>query len=642
MPRQESGQPSARGTIRSASRSLFGPLAGAGWYAVDFAVEVAMFWAILLAVQVMLYGAGAGDYGDALMGLLVVAVAMGASEARFRLYRRVWTVAGLDDAIALALAVVEALALISIANFLMPAEFRAFHLAVPVLAGPAVFVAIGTYRLMPRLLSSGRRSGNRLLVVADSPAWHVSVKALMSGSQPEWSPVAILSPASADLHKTVMGVPVVGHPSDVGHWIDVTHADGIALVADDQRSAHRKELIAACLHAERPIFIVPSPGDWFHRQSGSRLRQLSADDLVGREPRELEVELARETVAGRTVLVTGAAGSIGSELSRLLSTLEPRSLILLDNNESGLFDIAEETRRIGGTDVREVLVSVVDRRRLHTVFGDERPDIVFHAAAYKHVPMLETHPDQALLVNAVGMRNTLRAADEFGASRFVLLSTDKATARHSIMGCTKRLAELLVLSHRGAASSWAVRFGNVVGSRGSVVPIFERQIAQGGPVTVTHPDMTRYMMTIREAASLVISSVQMASPGHVYMLDMGEPIRIHDLALSLIRARGWRPGKDIQVAIIGLRPGERLSEELLLPEEGVRPTSNRAIVDIVSSVIAGPEEVDWTFDQLEKLLFDGKSEEAVKLLRKSVQGNVTESLSPQGVSGEAQLPFLPQ
>jgi len=222
----------------------------------------------------------------------------------------------------------------------------------------------------------------------------------------------------------------------------------------------------------------------------------------------------------------------------------------------------------------------------------------------------------------VGTRNTLRAAEAAGVRNFVLISTDKAVARHSVMGCTKRLCELLVLGNPGEMTCSAVRFGNVVGSRGSVVPLFERQIESGGPVTITHPEMTRYMMTIREAVSLVISTLVLAKPGHLYMLDMGEPMIIERLAQSLIRARGLRPGTDIQIVYTGLRPGERLTEELMGPDEGSRPTSHPAIMEVISPSPLLKEDLDWTIERLRSLAAEGRTEELVRALRLSVGSRV--------------------
>lgn len=598
------------------------------------AVEVAIFWLILEAVNSSGYGSvnpWPAKPWYPVLSLIMVSLAFGAGEIRFHLYRRVWSVASLNDAFAIGLAVVEASLLITIANLLFPDGARPLRIAAPILAAPGVVIAIGLLRLLPRLTtSSSHPTGNRLLVVIPDETGYATVKALIQQPNPDWTPVAVVTTGPADLGRTLLGVPVIGTASHLQRLIKESAVQGVAVVegaAQDRVQA--RKLFSDCLAAQLPVFIVPAAELWFPRPSGARLRQLSADDLVGRDEREIDLELAATEVRNRVVLVTGAAGSIGSELCRLLGGMKPRRLILVDINESGLFDLAEELRAEATVDIREVLLSVVDRDQLLSIFAEERPEVVFHAAAYKHVPMLESHPIQAVLANVVGTRNTLRCADAAGVKRFILISTDKAASRHSVMGCTKRLCEQLVLAYRGPMSCWAVRFGNVVGSRGSVVPLFERQIEHGGPVTITHQDVSRYMMTIREASSLVLSSLIMGRPSHLYMLDMGEPIRIYDLANDLIRSRGLRPEIDIKVIFTGLRPGERMTEDLLAPDEGWRPTSHPAIREVISPAAGKEEDLAWVVERLEHLAHEGKSDELVRALKNAVQEHAEPSDEPQ-------------
>jgi FlaA1/EpsC-like NDP-sugar epimerase len=587
-----------------------------------FLAEVVVFWLIVEAVNESDYGMGATEpflEWFAPVSLLMVALAMAVGERHFHLYRRAWSVASLNDAFAIGLAVLEASLLLTVENLVFPDGMRPLRVLAPVLAAPAVVIGIGLLRLLPRLRVAQRRTGNRLLVVIPDATGYASVKALLLHPNPDWTPIGIVTTGPAEAGMTIMGVPVLGRAVNLPRWIRVTDAQGIAFV--HSRTADRmqmKSMYAESLAAQLPVFIIPGADQWFPNPRVSRLRQLSADDLVRREEREIDLAVASQEVRGCTVLVTGAAGSIGSELCRLLAAMQPKRLVLVDTNESGLFEIAEELRVGSPLDVREALVSIVDRDQLLALFADERPDVVFHAAAYKHVPMLEAHPTQAVMTNVIGTRNALVCAAAAGARRFILISTDKAASRHSVMGCTKRLCEELILAHRGQMSCWAVRFGNVVGSRGSVVPLFERQIEHGGPVTITHRDVSRYMMTIREAASLVLGTLSSAKASHLYMLDMGEPIRIYDLANDLIRSRGMRPDVDIKVVFTGLRPGERMTEELLAPDEGWRPTDHPSIREVVSPLLAGADDLAWTVERLERLAHESRGDEMVRALKSAV------------------------
>jgi len=604
-------QPAPRGP-----HSAFRLATGIVRYGPAFLAQVGVLYLALVIGEVIATGRTGGRF-QLELGLAVAGIAMGLAEATFRLYRRVWAVAGLSDAIAIALAVIEACALVTLVDALIPPTLRPFPIAIPVLVSPIVLSAIGAFRLMPRLLLRRSIAENRLLVVIPDSSGYRTVKSLIQNSGVLWSPIAIVTARPVDARRTVMGIPIVGDTRDLARWIQVTHADGVAFVSGDMVQAEFRSLLTVCLQLEKPIFIVPPADEWLRSVGSSRIRMLTADDVVARSAQELDLAGAAEEIAGRTVLVTGAAGSIGSELCKILVTLKPRRLVLVDNNESGLFDTAAELRSLSNVELREALVSIRDRDQLLTVFADERPEVVFHAAAYKHVPMLESHPEQAVLVNVVGTRNVLICGEAVSTSQFVMISTDKAASTQSVMGCTKRMCELMVLSHRGTMGCRAVRFGNVVGTRGSVTPIFERQIQQGGPITITDPEMTRYMMTSRQAASLVISTISLP-PGRLYMLDMGEPIKILDLANALIRSRGLRPEKDIEIVFTGARDGERLSEELLGPGESWKSTPNSMIREVVTPMPDTPEHLDWAIHRLSELATDQKSTELARALKQSV------------------------
>ena len=606
-------------------------------------VEVALFAMILAVFQLSGYGRQPGRLNNVPLGLLFVILAWGIAEARFQLYRRVWPVAGFADAVAIAWAVALASALITMANAVLPDAIRPFRYLVPPLAAPAAAATLCLYRLWPRLRAAANRGGRRLLVVcADSAAFPL-IRSMILHTPSGWEPVAILTSDAADRGRTINGVPVAGPVDEIDRWRHQYRADGVAFISRGPLTGTWKELVGRCLGAELPIFVVPEIEELLHPAMDTPLRSLTADDLVGRERRDIDLESARDEVRERNVMVTGAAGSIGSELSRLLVSLRPRQLVLLDNNESGLFEIAAELRSTAPElEIREALVSIADRRLLQSVFTDVQPDIVFHAAAYKHVPMLEAHPEQAVATNVMGTRNALACAEKVGTRTFVLVSTDKAVSRQSIMGCTKRMCEMLVLSFAGGTNSWAVRFGNVVGSRGSVVPTFERQILSGGPVTITDPACTRYMMTIREAATLVISTLTLGRRGHLYMLDMGEPISIDRLARSLIRSRGLSPGTDIAIMYTGLRPGEALTEDLLAPEEGSRPTTNPAVLEVISTSLLPVGDLRWVLDTMDALLTEGRTDELVRLLKTAAGGALDSDLRPAGVSESEERAVRPK
>ena len=621
MRRPSSILPTTPPLSRARGHLLMRMITGAARYGPAFVAQTAAFYLALVVGQVLATGHTGGRLQLAI-GLVIVVAAVALAEATFRLYKRVWAVAGLSDAIALALAVIEASALVELAVALVPATLRPFPVAIPILVAPIVLSTLGAFRLLPRLLLRPSIGENRLLVVVPDSSGYGMVKSLVQNSSALWSPIAIVTGTPDDARRTVMGIPVVGDTRELGHWIQVTHADGVAFVPGNMVQDEFRSLLSVCLKLEKPIFMIPTAEEWLRSAGSSRIRMLTADDVVARSSEELNLEGAAQAIKDRTVMVTGAAGSIGSELCKILVTLNPRRLVLVDNNESGLFDIAAELRGISDVDLKEALVSIADREPLITLFADERPDLVFHAAAYKHVPMLESHPEQAVQVNVLGTRNVLACAEAASVAQFILISTDKAASTQSVMGCTKRLCELMVLNHRGAMQCRAVRFGNVVGSRGSVMTIFERQIQQGGPVTITDPEMTRYMMTSRQAASLVISTVSLPA-GRLYMLDMGEPVKILELANALIRSRGLRPGKDIEVVFTGLRQGERLAEDLLGPGEGWRATALGSIREVVTPMPDTAEDLEWTIQRLNDLAKDQRSSELIRALKQSVWTRAT-------------------
>jgi len=347
------------------------------------------------------------------------------------------------------------------------------------------------------------------------------------------------------------------------------------------------------------------------------IREVVVEDILGREPVKVDLKKVAGYISGRPVLVTGAGGSIGAELCRQISRLHPSSLIMVDQSEGSLFQIEQELlRERGFAPAIAVVGDITNRRRMEAIFDAYKPSVVFHAAAYKHVPLMEANPTEAIETDILGTKKVAEAAIQFGAERFVLISTDKAVDPVSMMGNSKALAEKLVqfFAHDSSTRFMGVRFGNVLDSSGSVVPIFKRQIAHGGPVTVTHPEMTRYFMTIPEAVQLVIQAGAMGEGGEIFVLDMGEQVPILELARNMIRLSGFEPEKDIPVEFSGIRPGEKLHEKLFWDDEKALPTEHKRILVVKNS---GLDIARFRKDilRLEKAVSTGKSEEIQEELR---------------------------
>jgi FlaA1/EpsC-like NDP-sugar epimerase len=384
---------------------------------------------------------------------------------------------------------------------------------------------------------------------------------------------------------------------------------------------HRRRVVDACMAAKVRVLTIPPVSDWINGQlSAGQIQEVRIEDLLGRPVIHLDQAEVRARFAGKRVLVTGAAGSIGSELVRQLAQLGTAQLVLVDLAESGLYDVEMELKGKGlDAGLHVVVGDVRDGARMAQVFATHRPEVVFHAAAYKHVPLMEAQPAEAVHTNILGTRTVATLACAHGVERFVLISTDKAVNPTSVMGASKRVAEQVVsaLGSDGRTAFVTTRFGNVLGSSGSVIPLFRRQIAAGGPVTVTHPEVTRFFMTIPEACRLVLEAATMGKGGEIYVFDMGEPVRIADLADKMIRLSGLEPGRDIEVAYTGLRPGEKLYEELLATSENTLPTHHpRILIGRVRDT--APADVHAGLAELERLVAAGDAAALVQVLKRLV------------------------
>jgi FlaA1/EpsC-like NDP-sugar epimerase len=408
----------------------------------------------------------------------------------------------------------------------------------------------------------------------------------------------------------VAGHKVLGTTSDLPRVLDDTEPDEVIIAIPSAPGILRQRVVTACRERGIPVRTLPTT---FELLSGGvnlmrQVREVRVEDVLGREPVRVEIDRVGAYLRGRVVLVTGAGGSIGSELCRQIARVGPKRLVLVENAENALFEIRrelEEERHF--TRAAPVLADCKDATRMREVFAEQQPSVVFHAAAYKHVPLMEENPVEAVRNNAVATRIVAAAAGEAGVELFVLVSTDKAVSPATVMGASKALAEWAVeaAQNRWKSTRYAsVRFGNVLGSSGSVVPIFRRQIQQGGPVTVTDVKMTRYFMTIPEAVQLIIRSGELATGGEVFVLEMGDPVRIVDLARNMIRLAGYEPEVDIALEVIGRRPGEKLHEELFNPGERPHPTPAEKIVCAVQQPLDS-QWVETAFARIEELVYSG-------------------------------------
>lgn len=400
----------------------------------------------------------------------------------------------------------------------------------------------------------------------------------------------------------LQGIPVVGGKEKIPYFAEKYRIEEIVIAIPTISRRGQQELLEICQATSCKILTLPGLYQLVNEEvSVSMLREVQIEDLLGREPINLQTEEVMDYVSGKVILVTGGGGSIGSEICRQLALHAPRQLIILDIYENNAYEIQNELlRRHPDLNLLVLIGSVRNHERIDSIFEKYRPDLVFHAAAHKHVPLMEVSPNEAIKNNVLGTWVVANAADKFGAKKMVLISTDKAVRPTNIMGASKRICELIVQSfaQKSHTEYAAVRFGNVLGSNGSVIPLFRKQIAEGGPVTVTHPEIIRYFMTIPEAVNLVLKCGALARGGEIFILDMGEPVKIFDLAMKMIRLSGYIPDKDIEIKFTGLRPGEKLYEELLISEDNLKKTDNDRIFVAQQTVV----EDEWIQEKVRNVI----------------------------------------
>ena len=442
------------------------------------------------------------------------------------------------------------------------------------------------YRTMRRgvlylRVNNNMENRKKVLIIGGGQAGKLILKEMFENPQLNMYPVGIIDDDENKLGKSYYNVPVIGTTDDIEKIANDLNIDEIIFTIAKIKKKRKSEIMQICKKTKCKIKTIPGIYELIDgRVSIKKIRDINIEDLLGRESRQIKDSEVIKFIKGKKVLVTGAGGSIGSELCRQICDLEPSELLMIDIYENNVYEIQQELSRKGKSDNIKVLIaSVRDRKRMEEIFNNYRPEIVFHAAAHKHVPLMEDSPCEAIKNNVFGTLNVAQISSKYNVKRFVLISTDKAVNPTNIMGATKRCCEMIVqtLNKSSFTEFVAVRFGNVLGSNGSVVPLFKRQIEEGGPVKVTHPEITRFFMTIPEAVSLVLEAGAIARGGEIFVLNMGEPVKILDLAKNLITLSGLEPDVDIKIEFIGLRPGEKLYEEILMDEEGLRETDKEKI-----------------------------------------------------------------
>lgn len=428
--------------------------------------------------------------------------------------------------------------------------------------------------------------------------------------------VCIIDDNPEKKNKQINGIPIVGDRNTIVYNVDKYGIVEIVIAMPSASPTEVRDIINICQETKAKVKRLPAISSTLSSSLSSSVREINYEDLLGRESVIIKNPELQSFVRNKTVLVTGGGGSIGSELCRQIVANHPGRLIILDIYENTTYELEMDLRRYYPEEQIEVLIaSVRDYERLDTIFAKYKPDIVYHAAAHKHVPLMETSPNEAIKNNCMGTLNLAKLSDKYRVQRFVMISTDKAVRPTNVMGATKRICEMIIQTYNNRSSTEfvAVRFGNVLGSNGSVIPLFLKQIEAGGPVTLTHREITRFFMTIPEAVSLVLTAGLMAKGGEIFVLDMGEPVKIYDLACNLIRMKGYIPEKDIKIEVVGLRPGEKLYEELLMSEEGLQNTENLKIH------IGKPIDIDEELflNQLDVLI--EKAEDNMADIRKDVK-----------------------
>ena len=543
--------------------------------------------------------------------------------ALWKLYKSVWRYASATELLNIVFATTcAAIAQIILCNVMNQKMPRSYYMIYWFLLFGMCCVIRFSYRIL-RLINSKRidradkENRNNVLLIGAGAAGNAILKEIESSSYLNLNVKCIIDDNPGCHGKFLRGVPIVGGRDKIIDAVGQYAVDEIIFAIPSANTQTRKEILDICKESGCKLRTLPGIYQLINGDvSVSKLKEVEIEDLLGRDPIEINTEEVLNYVSGKVILVTGGGGSIGSELCRQIAGHHPKQLVIVDIYENNAYDIQQELiRKHPELNLQVLIASVRNTARINDIFATYRPNIVFHAAAHKHVPLMEVSPNEAIKNNVMGTYKTAKAADKYGAEKFVLISTDKAVNPTNVMGASKRICEMVIqmMNQKSETNFVAVRFGNVLGSNGSVIPLFKKQIAEGGPVTVTDPRIIRYFMTIPEAVSLVLQAGAYARGGEIFVLDMGKPVKILDLATNLIKLSGYKVGEDIEIKFTGLRPGEKMYEELLMDEEGLKKTANKMIF------IGKPIDFDTeVFEkQLEELFLHAKQED--KDIRKEIK-----------------------
>lgn len=520
----------------------------------------------------------------------------------FKMYKSIWTIVGIDEVAFGLIACLIATGIILITSTIISSIYYIDYITV-LLAGLFIMIfTIGirvSFRIYRRMISHGRvllNSSNisnleKILIIGAGSCGQLIIEEIRKQNPIKQKVIGVIDDNPSKIGTYLRGIKILGNRNKIIEISEEKNVDLILIAMPSVDGKTKKEIIEICQSTRAKVKIIPGMYELIGgKVSLNRMRDIDLRDLLGREEVILDKQGIKDYIENKVVMVTGGGGSIGSELCRQIAKFSPKLLLILDIYENNAYELENEIiSNFKNLKEKVLIASVREEKRLENIFNEYKPQVIFHAAAHKHVPLMERNPEEAIKNNVIGTLNVAECAHKYGAERFVLISTDKAVNPTNVMGASKRMCEMIIqaIDKNSNTEFVAVRFGNVLGSNGSVIPLFKKQIAKGGPVTLTHKKITRYFMLIPEAAQLVLQAGAYAKGGEIFVLDMGNPVLIYDLAKDLIKLSGFEPEIDIKIEITGLRPGEKLYEELLMDEEGLRKTSHEKIF------IAKPGEYDF-------------------------------------------------